>query len=718
MLAGYRIEAIAGRGGMGVVYRATHLRLRRVDALKVIAPDLAESEDFRSRFERESQVAAQIDHPNVIPIYAAGEEEGLLYIAMRFVEGTDLREVLRREGRIEPMRAAEIVAAVGSALDAAHERGLVHRDVKPANVLITRRRGTEHVYLSDFGLAKVLMSAQGGETKTGMFVGTTDYVSPEQVLGERLDARSDVYSLGCTLFHMLTGRVPYPVEFEPAKLIAHTRDEIPSVLTVVPELPAELDVVVARATAKRPDERYLSAGDLGRAAVAAAAGQAFIEAQRSVARGPAAPTELLTRQATPTALPQVARTELATSLEPAFGQTRDATVHASAARQAESPTTLERPGEAIGPRSAVNAPPSQPRRPGSRRRWALLGGAACVAAAIVIAVIALGGGTSHPSHSSTTAAKHGTTAQHKSVFTDGAIAVGNSPDGVVIKHGTVWVSNAGDGTVMRLDEVSGKLLNTVRFANHAVGAAPIALAGSVLWVASAKDGTLTRIDAATAQNLGSIRIGGYPQAMHAANGILWIADSTNNTVSRFNAASGTLLGSPIHVGRDPKRIASGQTSIWVANSGDGTVTWLSASTGQVLNTFHVGDHPSAINYAAGDIWVASSDNNTVLRLSSTSGAAVGGPIHVGRGPRRIAAGQNDLWVANSKDGTVTKIDANTGQVLKTVRVGGYPDSITVEGGVVWVDSWAQPGVTYKGAPGSVTRIEESTGKILPASAPS
>jgi YVTN family beta-propeller protein len=719
VLAGYRIDAIAGRGGMGVVYRATHLRLQRVDALKVIAPDLAESADFRSRFERESQVAAQIDHPNVIPIYAAGEEEGLLYIAMRFVEGTDLRDVLRRERRIEPRRAAQIVAAVGSALDAAHERGLVHRDVKPANVLITRHRGAEHVYLSDFGLAKMLSSGKG-ETRTGMFVGTTDYVSPEQALGERLDARSDVYSLGCTLFHMLTGQVPYPIDFEPAKLVAHTRDPVPSVLAVAPELPAEFDVVVARATAKRPEERYLSAGDLGRAALAAAAGRAFVDAQRSVARGPAAPTELLTRQATPTALPQVRATEPATAVGGPVGQAGDATMHASAVeatRREAIPTTLERPGAGAGS-APVSGPPSQPPRTAARRRWAFLTGAAVIAAAIVIAVILLGGGSSHPSGSPAAAKHHGTTATHHSTFTAGAIPVGNSPDGIVIKNGTAWVANAGDGTVTRIDEASGKVLSTVKFANHSVGASPITLTGNTLWVASARDGTLTRIDPSTARVLGSVKVGGYPVAMHGAAGVLWITNSNNNTVSRLSAATGAPLGSPIHVGLDPKRIAANQSNIWVANAGDGTVTWIGATTGQVLGTFHVGDHPNGINFASGDIWVASFNTGTVSRLGASSGTLVGPPIHVGRGPRRVAAGQDDLWIANSQSGTVTRIDATTGKVLATVRVGGYPDSITVDDGIVWVDSWSRPGVTYKGQPGSVTRIEEGTGKILPASAPS
>lgn len=377
-LAGYRIDAVVGRGGMGVVYRATHLRLNRADALKVIAPQLADEPEFRSRFEREWRVAAQIDHPNVIPVYSAGEEEGLLYIAMRYVDGTDVRAVLLRDGRIEPQRTARIVDAVGAALDAAHERGLVHRDVKPANVLLAHQREREHVYLTDFGLMKLVSSSQG-ETKTGMFVGTTDYVSPEQVLGRPLDARSDVYSLGCMLFHLLTGRVPYPMDVEPAKLVAHARDPAPSVLAVVPDLPAQFEEVVSRAMAKLPDERYLSAGDLGRAAIAAAEHRPVSRAQTSVARGAAAPTDATAVEPPRATQIETPATPLATPL----------------ATPAATPTPRE-------PATVVHA--GKPRR--SLNPLAALAGLAAVVVAVVVAVVLISGGSSKSSPATST----GTTA--------------------------------------------------------------------------------------------------------------------------------------------------------------------------------------------------------------------------------------------------------------------------------------------------------------------
>jgi Protein kinase domain len=286
VFAGHRIEAEAGRGGMGVVYVATHLALNRRVALKLIAPDLAADEDFRERFKQESMTAASIDHPNVISIYHAGEEDGKLYVTMRYVEGTDLRAMIARDGKIPPRQAAEIVSQVAAALDAAHARGLVHRDVKPANVLIGE---AGHAYLTDFGLTKHAGSGSG-LTKTGMFVGTLDYIAPEQLQGGPVDARVDVYALGCVLYQTLTGVVPFPRDTEPAKIWAHMQEEPPSVVAH-PDVPAQFEEVVRRAMAKKPDDRYPSAGDLGRAALAAAEARNVATGERSVATGEAAPTQ-------------------------------------------------------------------------------------------------------------------------------------------------------------------------------------------------------------------------------------------------------------------------------------------------------------------------------------------------------------------------------------------------------------------------------------------
>ena len=272
---------------MGVVYRARQLRPARTVALKVVSPELADDADFRSRFEHECEIAASIEHSNVIPVYEVGEESGQLYIAMRYVEGTDLRAVIAAEGRLEPVRATGILSQLSAALDAAHFRGLVHRDVKPGNVLLAREGEREHVYLTDFGLAKPASSA--GRTRVGAFVGTLDYAAPEQLEGRRVDARTDVYAAGCMLFEMLAGRVPFEQDHEASIIWAHMASPPPSACALVPDLPREIDAVIARAMAKNPDERYPSAGDLGRAALAAVAGERATESERSVATGRAAP---------------------------------------------------------------------------------------------------------------------------------------------------------------------------------------------------------------------------------------------------------------------------------------------------------------------------------------------------------------------------------------------------------------------------------------------
>jgi serine/threonine protein kinase len=293
VFAGHRIEAMAGRGGMGVVYRATHLLLERTVALKIISPELVEDASTRERFLRESKIAASLDHPNVVPVYYTGEEDGIAFIAMRYVPGADLRTLVREDGPLEPRRAARIVAQAAAALDAAHGAGLVHRDVKPGNVLLGQ---ADHVYLSDFGLTKHTRSV-GGETRSGHWVGTLDYVAPEQIRGERLDGRADVYALGCVLYFALTACPPYQRQGDEAKLWAHLTEPAPAPSDQVPGLPAGLDGVIERALAKRPDDRYQAAGDLGRAAIAAAQGRPVSEGHRVVGVGAAPPDEAPTESA-------------------------------------------------------------------------------------------------------------------------------------------------------------------------------------------------------------------------------------------------------------------------------------------------------------------------------------------------------------------------------------------------------------------------------------
>ncbi len=266
--AGCRIEGLAGRGGMGVVYRATQLPLGRTVALKVVAPERAADAIFHARFERETRLAAAMDHPNVIPMYEAGEQDGRLYLVMRWVQGGDLQQLINESGPLDPGRAADIVAQIGSALDAAHAAGLVHRDVKPANVLIAGEEGSGHVYLSDFGLT-LDVSSGSRLTQTGDMLGTVDFMAPEQLEGGPVSARTDVYALGCVLHTALTGDPPFRRGAFAATILAHLGDPPPAA-SATPGVPAAFDGVVARALAKRPADRYSSAGELVEAALAAA----------------------------------------------------------------------------------------------------------------------------------------------------------------------------------------------------------------------------------------------------------------------------------------------------------------------------------------------------------------------------------------------------------------------------------------------------------------
>ena len=266
--AGHRIDAIAGRGGMGVVYRATDITLDRPVALKLLAPSLARDRVFRARFERECRLAAALDHPHVVQIFHAGVERGALYLTMRYIEGTDLRALLAEEGRLEPRRAVAIIAQVADALGAAHGRGLVHRDVKPANVLIATRAGHEHAFLTDFGIT--MDRAAGTDlTNTGFAVGTADYMSPEQARGSSIDARADVYALGCVLYRALTGAVVYDKDSDVEKMWAHIHEPPPDLLGIRPELPPSLGDAVERALAKLPGDRQQTAGELAHEALAA-----------------------------------------------------------------------------------------------------------------------------------------------------------------------------------------------------------------------------------------------------------------------------------------------------------------------------------------------------------------------------------------------------------------------------------------------------------------
>jgi serine/threonine-protein kinase len=288
--AGCRVQELIGRGGMGVVYRGIDQRLGRPVAIKLIAAEYATDAAVRRRFEREARLMASIDHPNVIPVYAAGEEDGHLFLVMRYVAGTDLHHLLKDEGRLAPAEAARIVNDLAAALDTAHAAGLVHRDIKPANVLLAGR----HVYLTDFGITRAVDSGTKF-TDSDEWVGTVDYMSPEHLRGGETDARSDVYSLGCLLDACLTGAPPFHRASAAATILAHIEDEPPKP-SDTDGVPPAFDAVIARALAKDAGDRYPSAAELGRAALAAAERPAPARAVPAFVINP--PTERLEPPAT------------------------------------------------------------------------------------------------------------------------------------------------------------------------------------------------------------------------------------------------------------------------------------------------------------------------------------------------------------------------------------------------------------------------------------
>ena len=368
VLAGYRVESLLGRGGMSVVYLAEHVSLGRKVALKVLASPLAHDPSFRERFMRESQRAAGLDHPNVIPIYDAGEvdggdADGLLYIAMRYVDGPDLRSLLRREGRLGVGRTLYMLEQVASALDAAHDNDLIHRDVKPSNILIAEP--SEHVYLTDFGVAK--QTSAPDLTRTGIFVGTIEYAAPEQIEGLTLDRRTDVYALGCVLYECLAGRPPFERDAEVAVMHAHLTSPPPRLTEVRQDLPKELDRVVTRAMAKSRDERFATAPELVDAAHAVLRRSATTS--HSVAERYEDPVAVISVDGSGEVDLPVAETPPPSPAPPAS--------------QVESPVQ-----EPMGP-PAVSAPPPDP--PGGRRapsmpRWGLT--AILVALAAIVSATA------------------------------------------------------------------------------------------------------------------------------------------------------------------------------------------------------------------------------------------------------------------------------------------------------------------------------------------
>lgn len=638
--AGHRIEGVAGRGGMGVVYRARHLALNQQRALKLVAPHLSEDSTFRRRFQRESRLAASIEHPNVIPIHHAGEEGGQLYVAMRYVRGTDLRQLIAGAGRLAPTQAVAIVAQVAAALDAAHARALVHRDVKPENVLLEGDDGGEHAYLTDFGISK-LAGSSDSVTATGGFIGTVDYTAPEQIEGGPVDRRTDVYSLGCVLYHAVTGELPFPRDTQLAKLFAHANAQPPVASDVAPEVPKALDRVLLHAMAKDPDERYAAAGELGAAAFEAVG----LEGQAATAQPMPAGPAMAHR-------------------EPHDGR--------SDAGPAAAPTA--RLPTAAGPTSS--------------RRRRLVGVAAALALAAAIAAAAAAGllpgggsGSDEPAPS------------EAPVTTGDPIRVGDAPTHVAVTDEAVWVPSRSDDSVSRIDPDRNRTVGRpIEVGDEPTGIA-VDEAGD-LWVANEADGTVSRVDTARGRTVAVVRVGRRPSDVAVGEGAVWVANEGDRTVSRIDPLRDRVVDE-ILVGNEPRGVAVGEGSVWVTNIDDDTVSKIDPDSNRTVGRpIEVGGRPGEVAVGEGAVWVANNFDGTITRLEPSSGQVSGGPIEVGSHPRGVAVGDGTVWIANAGDDTVSRIDPGADALVgQPVKVGTDPVDIASGGSGIWVanfgDSTAQ-----------------------------
>ena len=645
--AGHRIEALTGRGGMGVVYRAVHVALDRTVALKVIAPALVEDPAARQRFLRESKLAASIDHPNVIPIYYTGDEEGVAYIAMRFVQGRDLRSLVREQGGLEPARAARIIAQVGAALDAAHAAGLVHRDVKPANVLLGPQ---DHAYLSDFGLSKHAISVDG-ETRSGHWVGTLDYVAPEQIRGERLDARADVYALGGVLYFALTGQAPFPHEGDEAKLWAQLTEPPPRATDSVPGLAPEFDAVIARGLAKRPDDRYPSAGDLGRAALAAAGLHAPDTHERAVGVGAAAPEETPTESAS----------------------ARDAVLRSEALTQVEQP----------------------PHRQGRSRRAVLAAGlGAVVAAGVAAFALTTGGGEggAETDPTATPPASATATASPAKPTAETVARVGGRPNSIVVGKGRVFVTTFYDEHVTMLDERTGK--RRARRPVVGVGGRDTALGFGALWVATSRGTAIAKFDPATGKQLARIPMADRPQTLAIGRAAVWVG------MSALDGSSTLTPGTPDSLAAiDPKTnevthtypmpggvrsLVATPRALWIVNRGYPTVSRFDPASGKLTKRVALSANAlGGATYADGDVWVVLPLEDTVVRIDDKTGKKVS--IGVGRHPTGIAAHGKQVWVTSFIDHTLWRIDPRKSRpVGKPIDVPLNPYALAVTDDSVWL----------------------------------
>jgi serine/threonine-protein kinase len=670
----YMLGKLIGRGGMGVVYQAQHVHLGRTVALKLLTPELSESEDFRTRFLRESRIAASIEHHGIVTIYDAGEVNGVLYLAMRYVRGTDLAALLAQRGPLPVVETLSILEQVAEALDAAHEAGLVHRDVKPANVMIEGER----CYLADFGLTK--RTTETRLTQAGQFLGTVDYVAPEQIEGRDVDSRADEYALGCVLFECLTGSPPFPRDSQLAVIYAQLREPPPRPTELRPDLPAALDAVVDRALAKSPDARYPTCAAMVAAAKQASPTQASPIPDEEVATAAVGiPTEV-------TETPRDPGVSTAPFPPPTPTPTPTPTPEPGPPTQAPEPRLPTAPlPPSVGGLPTAPLPASSP----TRRRTpalALAGLAVLIAAAVAVALVLSGGGDSS-SKNSAAAPESGSNGTRGASETGAGphvvgsrIRAGERPAGVVYRNRFVWVADSATNKVLRITP-DGSSVKEVT-----VGEEPFDLASNdtSVWAANSRSGTVTRIDSTPAASP-QYQVGSRPLFLTAEPDFVYVANSGDGTVSKLNAISGSEVGT-FNVGNDPRGITTDKKSIWVANRGSDSVSRIPKDGGQI-EEIPVGHHPVAVIVPQGVTWVANEGDDSVTRIDPGAGAPT--KTKVGDRPSALAYLDPYVLVADRGAGEVVALDATTGKrVGDAIHVGGEPLSFAkdTDRGTVWVTS--------------------------------
>jgi streptogramin lyase len=600
-LAGYRLDELIARGGMGVVYRATQLALERPVALKVIARQYAESASFRQRFIRESQLAAQLDHPNVVPVYDAREELDELIVAMRLVKGGDLRRRIDRDGPLPPAEAIGLLGQIAAALDAAHAAGIVHRDVKPHNILLEGDRA----YLSDFGLAKAL--GESGVASGASVVGTAHYMSPEQWRGDRVGPAADVYSLGCVLYEALTGIAPFARGDGEAE----------------PEMPRGLDAVIERAVAPDPSQRYATAGEL-------------IAAARECQGATPAATAVLSEGWDLETL-RIGADESDGGRPGGLSRWRrwyaglfaawfivPVAIGIVGVAAAGLYFFLGGHGPSVSSPIAVGRPPL---------RLAVGAGAVWV-----------------------TSAPDGTLSwidPQKQQLGGPALRLDRGVSGVTTGQGSVWVSSPRRGEVVQIEPATERVEARVDVGGRP---GPIVFGGGRVWVADDDGAGVTAINPAGPRVFRrGIAPHVAPLRLAFGAGSVWVSSASTGAVRRIDPVTAT-AGAPIPVGRHPAGVTVGGGIVWVADSRSGTVTRVDPATRSLLGEpIAVGERPGGIDAGTDTIWVANSGDDTVSRIAIEGGEAAGDPVAVGPRPGAVAVGGEAVWVANNGDGTVTRI---------------------------------------------------------------